>query len=218
MLAKSLSKGQLQSQSHNISWPDAMLSESPQSQDMEEQLSTLGTSDLIEDAKFYQDMAIEYQNAYETLQHRYAQQAHLMEKVSGALHAAEGQASQRQQELLELQRNHEVDIQSAVGRVVFDYKEQLAAAKHNLQYKDCEHQQADHRLQDQVCALELSLASQANLPSMRHSQKEMDLWKYSIIFLEQLTPKGVQPCMILRTSLFLSRNTFGLGTGLKCLI
>ena len=161
---------------HNTSQPGPMLPESPQLQDMEEQLSTIGTSDLIEDAKFYQDMAIKYQNAYETLQCRYAQQAHLMEEASGALHAAEGQASQRQQELLELQRNHEADIQLAVSRVVFDYKEQLAVAKHNLQSKDCMNtKQAVHRLQDQVRALELSLASQANLPSMRHSQKEMDL-------------------------------------------
>ena len=146
-----------------------MLPRSPQLQDMEEHLSALGTSNLIEDAKFYQDAAIEYQNAYETLQYRYAQQACLMEEASGALHAAEGQASQRQWELLKLQRDREADIQLAVGRVVFDYKEQLTAAKHNLQSKDRKHKQAVHRLQDQVCALELSLASQVNLPSVRHS-------------------------------------------------
>ena len=71
----------------NTSWPGPMLPESPQLQDMEEQLSTLGTSDLIEDANFYQDAAIKYQNAYEILQDRYAQQACLLEKASGALHA-----------------------------------------------------------------------------------------------------------------------------------
>ena len=59
--------------------------------------SELGTgaisaADLIEDAKFYQDAAIGYQDVCETLhiqqedlQHRYAQQAQLVEEASKAL-------------------------------------------------------------------------------------------------------------------------------------
>ena len=62
-----------------------------------------------------------------------------MEETSEVLHAAEGQTSQRQWELFELQRDHEAEIQLALGRVVFNYKEQLAAVKHNLQSKDCKH-------------------------------------------------------------------------------
>ena len=98
-----------------------------------------------------------------------------MEEASGALHAAESQASQKHQELLNLQRNHEADIQMAISKAVIQYKEQLSMAKHNLQSKDCEHRQAVQKLQDQVCALELSLASQENLPSVRHSQDGVDL-------------------------------------------
>ena len=147
--------------------------ETPQSIETEE--SGFDTDDLLADAKFYQDTAIELQNAYDTLQHRYAQQAHLIQETSGALHVAETQASQRQQELLDLQKDHEADIQLAVGKVVFELKEQLAAAKHSLHAKDCEHKQMVHKLQDQVHALKLSLAGQATLPSVRYSQKEADL-------------------------------------------
>ena len=56
----------------------------------------LHTGDLLEDAKFYQDVAVELQTAYETLESRFTQQAHLMEEASGALHAAESEASKRQ--------------------------------------------------------------------------------------------------------------------------
>ena len=56
-------------------------------------MSGLITGDLLEDAKFYQDVAVELQTAYDTLQQRFAQQACLMEEASGALHAAESQAS-----------------------------------------------------------------------------------------------------------------------------
>ena len=150
-------------------------SETPQTTGEEESQSGLHMGDLLKDAKFYQDVAIELQTAYETLESRFTQQAHLMEEASGALHAAESQASKRQQELLKLQKDREADIQLAVGKVVFEYREQLAAAKHKQQSKDRKHQQTVHQLQDQVHALELSLASHATLPSVRHTQKEADL-------------------------------------------
>ena len=109
------------------------------------------------------------------MESRFTQQAHLMEEASGALHAAESQASKKQLELLRLQKDHEADIQLAVGKVVFEYREQLASTKHKQQSKDYKHQQMVHQLQDQVCALELLLASHATLPSVRHTQKEADL-------------------------------------------
>ena len=143
--------------------------------DLASQITVRGIYSGEEDAKFYQDITIELQTAYETLESRFTQQARLMGEASGALHAAESQVSKRQQELLRLQKDHEADIQLAVGKVVFDYKEQLATAKHRQQSKDCKHQQMVHQLQDQVHALELLLASHASLPSVRHTQKEADL-------------------------------------------
>ena len=102
------------------------------------------------------------QTAYEILESRFTQQVHLMEEASGALHAAESEASRRQRELLKLQKDHEANIQLAVGKAVFGLKEQLAAAKQKQQSKDRKHQQTVHQLQDWVRALELSLASHSN--------------------------------------------------------
>ena len=109
------------------------------------------------------------------MERRFTQQAHLMEEASGALHAAESQASKRQQELLKLQKDCEADIQLAVGKAVYEYREQLAATKQKQQSKDRKHQQMVHQLQDQVRALELTLASHATLPSVRPTKEEADL-------------------------------------------
>ena len=138
-------------------------------------MSGLVTGDLLEDAKFYQDVAVELQTAYDTLQKRFAQQACLMEEASGALHAAESQVSKRQRELLKVQRDHEANVQQAIGKAVVEYREQLTMAKRDQQTKDHEYQQTVHKLQDQVCALELSLAGHTTLPSVRHTQEEADL-------------------------------------------
>ena len=48
-------------------------------------------------------------------------------------------------------------------------------AKKDQQTKDHEYQQTVHKLQDQVHALELSLAGHTTLPSVRHTQEEADL-------------------------------------------
>ena len=101
-------------------------------------MSGLDTGDMLEDAKFYQDVAVELQTAYDNLQHRYAQQVHLIEKSSGALHAADTQASKRQWELLNVQKDHKADVQLAVGKAVFEYREQLMMAKRTQQTKDRE--------------------------------------------------------------------------------
>ena len=112
---------------HSIDQSGPEYSKSPQSRGEEESMSGLETGDLLEDTKFYQD--VELQSAYENLQRRYSQQAHLIEEASGALHAAETQASKRQQELLDLQKDHEANVQLAIGKAIFEYREQLAAAK-----------------------------------------------------------------------------------------
>ena len=140
-------------------------------------MSSLVTGNLLEDAKFYQDAAVELQTAYDTLQQRFAQQACMMEETSGALHAAESQASQRQWELLQVQKDHEANVQQAIGEVVIGKREQLVMAKKDQQSKDREYQQMVHKLQDQVRTLELSLAGHTTLPSVRPTQEEVDLWQ-----------------------------------------
>ena len=119
-------------------------SEAPETTGEEESEGGLHTGDLLEDAKFYQDVAVELQTAYETLESRFTQQARLMEEASGVLHAAESEVSKRQLELLKLQRDHEANVEQAVGRVVSEYKEQLTAAKQRQQSKDRKHQQTVH--------------------------------------------------------------------------
>ena len=86
----------------------------------------------------YQDATIEYHNAYKVLEQKYAEQAHLMEEASGALFAAETQASQKQKELLDLQGTHEAEIQMAMDKALTPYmhlKDQLSSANNNLQAK-----------------------------------------------------------------------------------
>ena len=138
-------------------------------------------NDILQDAKLYQDATIEDWNAYEALKQKYSKQVHLMEEASGALFAAESQASQKQQELLDLQKRHEADIQLAIGKALVPYKEQLSSVNHNLQAKDC----AVKKLQKHVCALEISLTSQANLPSVRQSWEEADLCKEVFDYVPQ---------------------------------
>ena len=63
-----------------------------------------------------------------------------MEEASAALCAAETQASRRQRELFEVQRDYEANVQQAIGEVVMEYREQLTIAKKDQQLKDHEHQ------------------------------------------------------------------------------
>ena len=140
--------------------------------------SELGTgaismADLIEDAKFYQDATLGYQDAYETLciqqeelQHWYAQQAQLVEEASKALWAVEAESSARHQEYVALQNQWEAEIWQAVDEAMSQYQHQLSSTQSNQQWKDKEYQHSIQKLQDQVWLLELSLAGQATLPSV----------------------------------------------------
>ena len=65
-----------------------------------------------------------------------------------------------------------------------EYCEQLAVAKKDQQLKDREHQQKVHKLQDQVHALQVSLAGQTTLPSVRHTQEDADLQKEVFDYLQ----------------------------------
>ena len=73
--------------------------------------------------------------------------------------------------MLALKRSCDADIQQAVSRAVSQYQTQLNAAQ-TFTHK---HQVAIQQLQDQVHTLELSLASQADLPSVGKSKGEVDL-------------------------------------------
>ena len=81
-------------------------------------MGAISTANLIEDAKFYQDATLGYQDAYETLwlqkeelQHRYTQQVQLVQEASKALQAAKVESLVRQQEYAALQSQCEAEIQ-----------------------------------------------------------------------------------------------------------
>ena len=123
----------------------------------------ISTADLIEDAKFYQDATIGYQDVYETLriqqeelQHWYAQQAQLVEEASKALRAVEAESSVRHQEYVALQNQWEAEIWQAIDEAMSQYQHQLSSTQSNQQWKDKEYQHSIQKLQDQVQLLELS--------------------------------------------------------------
>ena len=111
--------------------------------------------DIIQDAQFFQDTAMDYQVAYHSLEDRYTHQAVLMKEASETLQASESQTSAMQQELLAFKHNREADIQRAVRNAVSQYQQHLSSA----QFCTCNHQSAIMQLRDQVWTLQLSLAS-----------------------------------------------------------
>ena len=142
----------------------------------------ISAADLIEDAKFYQVAALGYQDAYETLciqqeelQHRYTQQAQLVEEESEALRFAEAESSLRHQEFVTLQEQWEADIQHAIDKAMSQYQLQLSSLKSSLQQRDQEYQHPIQKLQEQVQSLKLSLAGQATLPSVGTSHTRSGL-------------------------------------------
>ena len=137
----------------------------------------LDHANLIEDAKFYQDAALNYQNAYEVLyvqhvelQSKYSVQSYLIKEASFAIKAAKAESQLQHQELIDARCDCKVEIKSAIGRAVEQYKVQLSTAQSSLQAWDCEHQLTIQKLQDKIQSLEVSLASQVNLPSMGTTQ------------------------------------------------
>ena len=135
--------------------------------------------DIVQDEQFFQDVAIEYQMAYQSLEDKYTHQAILMKEASEALKASESHVSAMQEELITLKHNHEVDIQRAVGNTVSQYEHQLSS----VQSRTRNHQSAIAQLQEQVQVLQVSLASQRDLPSVSTSQREVDLWEEVFNFI-----------------------------------
>ena len=131
----------------------------------------LESGDIIQDAQFFQDAATEYQLAYQSLDEKYTQQAILVKETSEALKASESCVSMPQEELMALKCSHEADIHKAVGQAVSQYEHQLTTAQSHTH----KHQSAITQLQGQVQVLQISLASQKDLPSVGASQEDVDL-------------------------------------------
>ena len=138
------------------------------------------------DVKYFHNAALSYQDAYEALQEqqvelqtKFSNQAQLVQEASDALRASEVESAARQQELMSeltaLRDQREADIQHAVGQTVVQYREQLESEWTMQKQRDREHQQSIHRLQEQVRALEVSLAAQATLPSVASSNSQTEL-------------------------------------------
>ena len=76
------------------------------------------TSDIVQDAQFFQGAATEYQMAYQSLDEKYTHQAVLVKEASEALRASESHVTMLQEELMALKHDHNNDIQQAVGQAV----------------------------------------------------------------------------------------------------
>ena len=144
--------------------------------------------DLVEDAKFYQDVAVELQGVYEDLyqkqvklEHKYEEQSNLKE-ASVAIQAAEAEAKQRHQDLLDVQCGKQFEFDQALSSAVEQYKVQLNTAQSNLQACDREHQLAIKQLQEKISLLEVTSASQANLPSVAMSNNQEVQGLHSQVF------------------------------------
>ena len=83
------------------------------------------TRDIVQDAKFFQEAATEYQLAYQSLDEKYTHQAALVQEASEALKASESHVAELQQEVNALKQTRETDIQQAVGQVVSQYEQRL---------------------------------------------------------------------------------------------
>ena len=199
--------------SHVIFGPTTSILQCQQAVDVV--IGATSQSDILEDAKYYQDTAKEYQEAYHSLKDRYSNQAHLMEEVSGALLATEDHAFQAHQELITIKQSHDADIQQAVSKVVSQYQSQLSLTQsctHN-------HQVAIKQLQEQIHTLKLSLANCANLLSVGQSLGDVDLWDEVFNILPgMVNTKQGAAAYTLPNQPFHPKNTFNLGTGLTGLI
>ena len=129
------------------------------------------TRDIVQDAKFFQEAVTEYQLAYQSLDEKYTHQAALVQEASKALKASESHVAELQQEVNALKQNHETDIQQAVGQAVSQYEQRLSTEQSSAQ----EQQSAIAELQGQMQALQVSLSSWRELPSVGTTQEGVNL-------------------------------------------
>ena len=158
---------------------------------------------LLADMKFYQDTAVEYQDAYHDLyqkqaelQNKYHQQANLLKEALAAIQATNAEAQSQHQELLDVQGARQAELDQAVSSMVEQYKVQLNTAQSTLRVWDHEHQLVIQQLQEKISMLEVTSASQANLPSVGMSQTGEAAGLCSQVWL---TPNGGLPSMTART-------------------
>ena len=158
--------------------------------------------DIIQDAQFFQDTAMEYQVTYHSLEDKYTYQAVLMKEASEALQASESWASAMQQELLALKCIiMKLTFKMAVSNAWF-CSISNSSLPHSLTLMIISQLSCSYR--DQVRKLQLSLASQGDLPSVGTSQGEVDLWEEVFNFMSQgqLTLIEALPCTIHLINLF----------------
>ena len=160
--------------------------------------------DIIQDAQFFQDAATEYQLAYQSLDEKYTHQAVLVKEASEALKASKSHVSVLQEELMALKCSRKTDIQQAVGQVVSQYEQQLTTEQSHTR----EHQSAIVQLQGQVQVLQVSMASQRDLPSVGATQEEVDLRDEVFNFVPGTvnTNQGAQQSIVHLTNLFHSKT------------
>ena len=185
-VAQSTSQPSSQTQTRQLQWTESVESvQTPSSAETVESVNA-HKANLLEDVKYFHNAALSYQDAYEALQEqqvelqtKFSNQAQLVQEASDALRASEVESAARQQELMSeltaLRDQREADIQHAVGQTVVQYREQLESERTMQKQWDREHQQSIHRLQEQVRALEVSLAAQATLPSVASSSSQTEL-------------------------------------------
>ena len=121
-----------------------------------------GASDIVDDAKLFQEAATEYQLAYQSLDKKYSEQAVLVHEASEALKASKSRVAELQKEMNALKQNHDSDIQLAVGGAVLQYEQRLSSEQSRAQAQ----QMTIAELQGQIQALQESLTSQRDLPSV----------------------------------------------------
>ena len=129
------------------------------------------TGDIIQDAKFFQEASTEYQLVYQSLGEKYTHQAILVKEASEALKASESHVAKLQEDLMALRQNRDNDIQQAVGQAVSEYEQKLSMEQSHTQ--EC--QSVITELQGQVQVLQVSLASQRDLPSVGATQEGVNL-------------------------------------------
>ena len=120
--------------------------------------------DIVQDAKFFQEAATEYQLAYQSLDQKYSHQTVLVKEAFKALKDSESHVAELQEEVNALKQTRESDIHQADGRAVAQYEQCLSSEQSRTQH-----------LQGQVQALQVSLSSRRELPSVVVTQEGINL-------------------------------------------
>ena len=171
--------------------------------------------DIIPDAKFFQEVATEYQLTYQSLNEKYTHQAILVKEASEVLKASESGVTELQGEVMALKCAHETDFQQAVRQAVLQYEQRLTTEQSHTQ----EHQLTIAELQGQVQALQVSLSSQRDLPSVGATQEGVNL-RDEVFNYVPGTVNTNQGAAVYDSpdQAFCSKSMFNLGTGLTSLI